>query len=55
MARGPHAARGPQGSHTYIDSTYLESNVKVILSIRLESLSFFPHVSYETAYLVNQK
>ena len=30
---GPHAARqgilcGPQGSHTYIDSTYLESMLK---------------------------
>jgi len=29
--------------------------VKVILSIRLELSSFFPHVSFETAFLLNRK
>jgi len=29
--------------------------VKVILSIRLELSSFFPHISFETAFLLNRK
>jgi len=48
---GPRAACGPQGSHTYIFGVY----VKVSLSIRLELPSFFPHVLFETAFLLNLK
>jgi len=44
----------PQGSLTYLDSTYVESML-VILPIRLELLSFFPRVSFKTAFLLNQK